>query len=69
VQAKLYSDKHEWVELVENSTDQVKVGITKYAADALGDVVQLVLLMRALRTSQLLLTPVLRSQPGCSSSS
>lgn len=39
VQAKLYSDKHEWVELLENSTDQVKVGITKYAADALGDVV------------------------------
>jgi len=36
---KLYSDKHEWVELLENSTDHVKVGITKYAADALGDVV------------------------------
>jgi len=37
--AKLYSDKHEWVELVENTTDQAKVGITQYAADALGDVV------------------------------
>ena len=33
----LYSDK--WAELAENSTDQVKVGITKYAADPLGDVV------------------------------
>jgi len=39
VHAKLYSDKHEWVELVENSADHVRVGITKYAADALGDVV------------------------------
>ena len=33
----LYSVK--WLELAENSTDQVKVGITKYAADPLGDVV------------------------------
>jgi len=39
VNAKLYSEKHEWVELVENSSDEVRVGITKYAADALGDVV------------------------------
>jgi len=36
---KLYSDKHEWVELVDNSSVQAKVGITQYAADALGDVV------------------------------
>jgi len=39
VREKLYSDKHEWVELLENSTEHARVGITKYAADALGDVV------------------------------
>ena len=36
---KLYSDKHEWVEQVESSSNVVRVGITQYAADALGDVV------------------------------
>ena len=36
--AKLYSKKHEWVEL-QGDTDRVRVGITQYAADALGDVV------------------------------
>jgi len=35
--AKLYSDKHEWVEVVDKNI--AKVGITQYAADALGDVV------------------------------
>ena len=35
---KLYSSKHEWVE-VQGDSDKVKVGITKYAAEALGDVV------------------------------
>ena len=38
--AKLYSAKHEWVELVGGAdSDTVRVGVTKYAADALGDVV------------------------------
>ena len=36
--AKLYSKKHEWVE-VQGDTDNVRVGITGYAAEALGDVV------------------------------
>ena len=35
---KLYSRKHEWVEVLDD-TDHVKVGITEYAAEALGDVV------------------------------
>ena len=39
--AKLYSSKHEWVELVGDSSqhDLARVGVTQYAADALGDVV------------------------------
>ena len=38
--AKLYSAKHEWVELVGGAeSDTVRVGVTKYAAEALGDVV------------------------------
>lgn len=38
--AKLYSAKHEWVQLVGGAdSDTVRVGITKYAAEALGDVV------------------------------
>ena len=36
--SKLYSRKHEWVEVL-GDTDHVKVGITEYAAEALGDVV------------------------------
>ena len=38
--AKLYSAKHEWVELVGGTdSDTVRVGVTRYAAEALGDVV------------------------------
>lgn len=38
--AKLYSSKHEWVELVGGAeSDMVRVGVTRYAAEALGDVV------------------------------
>ena len=38
--AKLYSSKHEWVELVGDSEQELaRVGVTQYAADALGDVV------------------------------
>ena len=38
--AKLYSSKHEWVELVgDTDLDLARVGVTQYAADALGDVV------------------------------
>ena len=38
--AKLYSAKHEWVELVGGAdSDTVRVGVTRYAAEALGDVV------------------------------
>jgi len=37
--SKLYSDKHEWVEIIDGSKDSARVGITQYAADALGDVV------------------------------
>ena len=38
--AKLYSVKHEWVELVGGTdSDTVRVGVTRYAAEALGDVV------------------------------
>ena len=38
--AKLYSSKHEWVELVGGAeSDTVRVGVTRYAAEALGDVV------------------------------
>ena len=34
---KLYSSKHEWVEVVKG--DVARVGMTEYAVDALGDVV------------------------------
>merc|ERR1719481_247111 len=38
LQAKKYNEKHEWVEPMEEG-GTVRVGITHYAAEALGDVV------------------------------
>lgn len=37
-QVKKYTESHEWIELAEG-TNTAKIGITKYAAESLGDVV------------------------------
>ncbi|KAJ5554140.1 Glycine cleavage system H protein [Penicillium frequentans] len=37
-QVKKYTESHEWIELVDG-TNTAKIGITKYAANSLGDVV------------------------------
>ncbi|KAJ6120610.1 Glycine cleavage system H protein [Penicillium sp. IBT 18751x] len=37
-QVKKYTESHEWIELAEG-TNTAKIGITKYAANSLGDVV------------------------------
>lgn len=39
LQAKKYNEKHEWVEQLQDDEGCVRVGITHYAAEALGDVV------------------------------